>query len=56
MRMSVSIGHAVATPFPLPGNPACRAAGVTSHRDLVRMLINSLFWTVLGVVVVVLAV
>jgi hypothetical protein len=56
MRMSVSIGHAVAAPFRLPGNLACRAAGVTSHRDLFRMLINSLFWTVLGVVVVVLAV
>jgi hypothetical protein len=51
MRISVSIGHAVAAPFLLPGNRACRAAGVTSHRDLFRMLINSLFWTVLGVVV-----
>ena len=56
MRMSVSISHAIATPFLLPGNLACRAAGVTRQRDLVRMLINSLFWTVLGVVVVVLAV
>jgi hypothetical protein len=56
MRMSVSISHAVATPFLLPGNLACRAAGVARQRDLVRMLINSLFWTVLGVVVVALAV
>jgi hypothetical protein len=56
MKMSVLIGHAVATPFLLPGNLACRAAGVTRQRDLVRMLSNSLFWTVLGVVVVVLAV
>ena len=56
MRTSVSISHAVAMPFLLPGNLACRAAGVTRQRDLVRMLINSLFWTVLGVVAVVLAV
>jgi hypothetical protein len=39
--MSISISHAVATPFLLPGNLACRAAG---------------FWTVLGVAVVALAV
>ncbi len=56
MRTSVSISDAVAAPFLLPGTLACRAAGVTRQRDLVRMLINSLFWTVLGVVVVVLAV
>lgn len=56
MKMSVSLGHALATPFLLPGNLACRAVGVTRQRDLVRMLINSLFWTVLGIVVVVLAV
>jgi len=53
MRMSVD---ALATPFLLPGTLACRAAGVTRQRDLVRMLINSLFWTVLGVVAVVLMV
>jgi hypothetical protein len=56
MKMSVSLSHALATPFLLPGNLACRAVGVTRQRDLVRMLINSLFWTVLGIVVVVLAV
>ena len=42
MSMSFSISHA--------------AAGVTRQRDLVRMLINSLFWAVLGVVVAALAV
>jgi hypothetical protein len=56
MRMPVSIGQALTTPFLLPGDLACHAAGVTRQRDLVRMLINSLFWTVLGVVVVALAV
>ncbi|MEO6841641.1 MAG: hypothetical protein ABI192_12820 [Bradyrhizobium sp.] len=53
MKMSVSISDVIAAPFLLPGNLACRAIGVTRQRDLVRMLINSLFWTVLGVVVVV---
>ena len=56
MRAPVSISDMVARPFLLPGNLACRVAGVTRQRDLVRMLINSLFWTVLGVVVVALAV
>ena len=55
MRMPVSISDRIAWPFLLPGDLACRAAGVTRQRDLVRMLINSLFWTVLGVVVVALA-
>jgi hypothetical protein len=55
MRRTASIGDAVARPFLLPGTLACRAIGLTRHQDLVRMLINSLFWTVLGVFVVVLA-
>jgi hypothetical protein len=56
MRRTVPIGDAVAWPFLLPGNLACSAFGLSSHQDLFRMLINSLFWTVLGVVVVVLAI
>jgi hypothetical protein len=55
MRATVSIGDALAWPFLLPGNLICRAVGVFKHHDLVRMLINSLFWTVSGVLVVVLA-
>jgi hypothetical protein len=55
MRRTVPISEVVAWPFLLPGNLACRAFGLTKHRDLFRMLINSLFWTVLGVLVVVLA-
>lgn len=56
MRKIVAVGDAVAWPFLLPGNLACRALGLSRHQDLVRMLINSIFWTVLGVVVVVVAV
>ena len=55
MRRTVPISDVVAWPFLLPGNLACRALGVAKHRDLVRMLINSLFLTVLGVLVVVFA-
>jgi hypothetical protein len=55
MRGTVPIGDVVAWPFLLPGNLACRALGIAKHRDLFRMLINSLFWTVLGVLVVVFA-
>jgi hypothetical protein len=54
MRATVSIGDALAWPFLLLGNLTCRAFGVSKHHDLVRMLINSLFWTVFGVLVVVL--
>ena len=55
MKRNVPISDVVAWPFLLPGNLACSAFGVAKNRDLVRMLINSLFWTVLGVLVVVLA-
>jgi hypothetical protein len=56
MKSTISISDAVAWPFLLPGDFACRALGLSNHQDLFRMLINSLFWTVLGVVVVVLAI
>lgn len=55
MKRTVPISDIVAWPFLLPGNLACTALGLARHRDLVRMLVNSLFWTVLGVLVVVLA-
>ncbi len=55
MRRAALIGDIVAWPFLLPGNLACTALGLAGHRDLVRMLINSRFWTILGVPVVVLA-
>jgi hypothetical protein len=53
---TVPISGVVAWPFLLPGNLACSAFGISKHHDLVRMLINSLFWTVLGVFVAVLVI
>ena len=52
MKTHASISDALAWPLLLPGTLACQAIGLSRHRDLVRMLINSLFWTVLGVLVV----
>jgi hypothetical protein len=57
MSKAVSIGEAVARPFLLPGTLACSALGLGKHSlgkhsELVGMLINSLFWTVLGIFVV----
>jgi hypothetical protein len=51
--MTVSVSDAVAWPFLLPGSLACRALGLSGHQDLMRMLINSVFWTVFGVLIVV---
>ena len=56
MRKMVSVSDAVAWPLLLPGDLACRALGLSSHQDLMRMLFNSVFWTVLGVLVVVVAI
>lgn len=58
MRNAASIANALASAFLLPGNLACSAMGLggAGHHDLVRMLINSLVWTVVGVIVVALAV
>ena len=56
MTTSDSISDTVAWPFLLPGTLACRAIGLTRHQELVRMLVNSIFWTVLGVIVAVLAI
>jgi hypothetical protein len=53
MRKTVD---AVAWPLLLPGDLACRALGLSRNQDLMRMLFNSVFWTVLGVVVVMVAV
>lgn len=56
MTKANSIGHALAWPFLLPGNVACDILGLGQRQNLVRMLVNSLIWTVLGVIVVALAV
>jgi hypothetical protein len=52
MPKDVSRSDIIAWPFLLPGNIACRAIGSEEHSALVRMLVNSLVWTVLGVMVV----
>ena len=58
MGKATSIGQVLAWPFLLPGNIACDALGLglAEHQNLVRMLVNSLIWTVLGVIAVALAV
>ena len=56
MDKAISIGNFLAWPFLLPGNVACDALGLSEHQNLVRMLVNSLIWTVLGVIVVAFAV
>jgi hypothetical protein len=47
---SVSIGTALARIFLFPGDLACGAMGLESEdkRELVRMLVNSLVWIVIG--------
>ena len=56
MGKATSIGNLLAWPFLLPGNIACDALGLSEHQNLVRMLVNSLIWTMLGVIVVAFAV
>ena len=56
MRKMVCVSDAVAWPLLLPGELACRVLGLSSHQDLMRMLFNSVFWTVLGVLVVVVSI
>jgi hypothetical protein len=56
MSKSNAITRALAWPFLLPGNLACEALHLDGSNNLVRMLVNSLVWTVLGVLVVAIAV
>ena len=56
MGKAISIGHMLAWPFLLPGNVACDALKLGEHQNLVRMLVNSLIWTVFGVIAVALVV
>ena len=57
MSKTATIGDTVAKSFLLPGTIACNALGLRGENSgdythLVRMLINSLVWTVAGVIVV----
>lgn len=47
---STSLGGTLARVFLLPGDMACNAIGLESDdkRELVRMLVNSLVWIVIG--------
>ena len=56
MSKGISIGYVLAWPFLQPGNVACDVLGLGDHQDLVRMLVNSLIWTVFGVMAVALLV
>ncbi len=53
-RLSISFGTTLGWLFLLPGDAACSMLGLgqTEKRDLIRMLVNSLAWTVLGVIIV----
>jgi hypothetical protein len=53
-KLGSSFGNALAWLLLLPGNLACNALGLSkaNNRELVRMLVNSLAWTMVGVVVV----
>ena len=48
--MAISIGAALARLFLFPGDIVCSVVGLENDdkRELVRMLVNSLFWTVVG--------
>jgi hypothetical protein len=52
MAGSTSLGATLARVFLFPGDIACSAMGLDSDdkRELVRMLVNSLVWIVLGMV------
>jgi len=54
MNQSTSIATAMARFLLLPGSLACAAIGLdqSDKRELVRMLINSLVWIVVGMLVV----
>jgi hypothetical protein len=55
MTGSTSLGTTLARAFLFPGDLACSAIGLESDdkRELVRMLVNSLVWIVIGMLAVV---
>lgn len=55
MGNPTSIGTALARVFLFPGDLACTAIGLDQNdkRELVRMLVNSLVWIVVGMLVAV---
>ncbi|MCK9907959.1 hypothetical protein MXD81_02365 [Microbacteriaceae bacterium K1510] len=55
MGSSTSVGSALARVLLFPGDIACALTGLESDdkRELVRMLVNSLVWIVIGMFVAV---
>jgi len=55
MGSSTSLASAIARMFLFPGDIACALTGLESDdkRELVRMLVNSLVWIVIGMFVAV---
>jgi len=55
MVSSTSFGNILARLFLFPGDIACAITGLDSgdQRELVRMLVNSLVWIVVGMLVAV---
>lgn len=55
MLNSISIGTSLARLFLFPGDLACGYLGIDQNdkRELVRMLVNSLVWIVVGMIAVV---
>ncbi|MEO6946716.1 MAG: hypothetical protein ABI146_05530 [Nitrobacter sp.] len=56
MNKSGTISDTIAKPFLLPGTLVCSAFGIRGdspgdYTHLVRMLVNSLIWTIAGVIV-----
>lgn len=54
MLNSTTLGSALARLFLFPGDIACAYVGIDQNdkRELVRMLVNSLVWIVVGMVAV----
>lgn len=55
MGSSTSLGTLLARVFLFPGDIACAITGLDNDdkRELVRMLVNSLVWIVVGMLIVV---
>ena len=55
MLNSVTIGASLARLFLFPGDVVCAYVGIDQNdkRELVRMLVNSLVWIVIGMLVAV---
>jgi hypothetical protein len=56
MTKTATFSDTLARSLLWPGTLACNALGLHDHNDLVRMLVNSLIWTVLGVVIAAVAI